>query len=373
MKTYEFTRPSKRDFSSIWNKCYVPYLDTIHMDSFDTLESMYSKSFSQKTMLNIIDSLNLNIPKRESSAKMAVDIAARLMQPNAFVSFLYCLHDSCLDWLIRAVESNVPLRMPTNLGVQNMPLLSSGYVCVSEDGDTPEIIVPEDVKKLYREIAIPAFLKKRKQLRWLSLCLQACSIFHGITPSEIVTDIFNRNSEWLLSNEDIKLLAQEIPPELKSSKLIENDFVAFPFIRDNGLYDILECQSGKDYYIPSLDDIQKIGSGTYWGSSVYASNVLNFLLREVPENHNCRHLKDVIGEIEIAYSMGSTISESLDILSYFGVILPSATEGIRHLERWLLHLWSNTRMSVNRGHTPLELDGAKISNYHKSYKTEAEG
>ena len=363
MKTFEFKIPNKTKMPPIWNKCYVPYMDTIDCNSFKTLESMYCRALSKQVLVDLIDSLNLNINKSQSSCKIAKEISARLMIPASFKNFLYSLSDDSLDIFKDIVNSESAYLLPANKAQQNLILLSSGYLCLNESTTLRVVVVPENVKALFRETYSEDFAEKRNQIRWLSQCLQACTIFHGVTPSETVAQIFNQDERWNYTAEEIMSLSKELPYQLRYSKLVENDFVAFSFIRNNSSYDIIGSQAGKDYYIPSVDDIKKICTGTYWGSSQYANQVIEFLIKEIPENKICRHISDAVREVEISFASGSTLSEAIDILLYFEIILPSSALGFRKLEKNLLHLWSNTRMPVNRGHTPLELEGKKVVDF----------
>lgn len=228
-------------------------------------------------------------------------------------------------------------------------LLSGGYLALSYD---MKVVAPSDVALAYEMINTKEFHKKRKRVCLISEYLHALNYLYGVTPINIVIEIFNKYEKHLLSKEEL-LDAYEIILRYQSDFiLMEDKFIDNNLVEGNTYLEFLKVVEGKSYYVPSKEKISQLGN-------VYCSEISEELYELYSLLEHDFHLDDelvidICAYIEENIRLGCKMDDIFNVLKRAGIDFDS-TKQIEEMTTILSSLWNNTRMITNLGFTPYEL------------------
>ena len=201
-------------------------------------------------------------------------------------------------------------------------------------------------------------------------CINFFVNYYGIAPIEIIYEMYKQRVKSTL--EDMIDIFYEMPLEYTESDIFTMDELGMedwpesePVYSDKGLLvhvnlfeedtfdDLLDEQIGKDYYVPSADQIKEIVAIGYESSAKAYQDLKTYFIKK-------QHLDDDMAtSVCLRVWANSYEGESpIDLISEFnkdGILLVDSEDDIQFFVNLLMNAHNSTRMKENRGHKPTEL------------------
>lgn len=301
--------------------------------------------FSKDELAELIERKSLNIATHKNKNTLIKALIDYMLNPEVFRSYLVCLLDeeieefeqSCCEEGLHFVEN-----------IENLEeLLYWGYVVNVTDGRT---IVPADVREAYNSLKGKELDEDRKKISYVLLCLKAATVLYGVTPMSILMKLIKQNPDIHVDEKDIETIIENLPPE------VDEYFIKDDKIYVEGLYDktetILESQKGKDYYIPSLEEIYEYGRYGYDRNIKEAKELIMSLIYDIDLIEEEAIV--VAGLIQMQLISGTKVEEITKFVDDMKICPPSEDAG-KKLIAAIHKLWLNSRKIYNRGYKDIEI------------------
>lgn len=141
-------------------------------------------------------------------------------------------------------------------------------------------------------------------------------------------------------------------------------------IDEDDIDSILNSAEGKEYYIPSEEEITALSKpNSYFEKSeahlALYQGMRDILKEKVPLNAVEDKLKGIIVILGLMISAEFTHHKIFDMLGKNGIEFKNL-EDIQKFNNLLMNAWNNTRMWANRGYTPNEMDSFMFKKYKEN-------
>ena len=211
-------------------------------------------------------------------------------------------------------------------------------------------LASKEVKEAYQLLPKENLEKRRKKNSFLLSCLRAASILYGIAPLSVLLDMIKTNSEIQMTEQEIRNGIENMPSEfneyiIKGDKIYHKEL----YPDDKGL---LAAQGGKEYYIPTKEEILDLGVSTYLPESRELKNFVHFLTHKV--GIFLEHAEYIAMRVQVEISSGCEIQDVLTMLEEEQIYVDNDKQ-LEKMMELLMEMWNHTRMLINRGFTPSEL------------------
>lgn len=228
-------------------------------------------------------------------------------------------------------------------------LLTGGYLALSFEMD---VVVPSDVAMAYEMINTKEFHEKRKRVCNISEYLHALNYLYGVTPIDIVLEIFNKYEKNSLSKEEL-LDAYEIIVGYQSDFVfVEDKFIDNDLITDMKYLDFIKEVEGKSYYVPNKEKIRQLGNAYCSQITEELYDLYSLLINEYKLEDELAI--DACAYIEENIRLGCKMDDIFETLKRVRITFDSKKQ-MDEMNTVLSNLWNNTRMIANLGFTPNEL------------------
>ena len=119
--------------------------------------------------------------------------------------------------------------------------------------------VPEDVASLYGTVNTPEFQARRRIVSRLVACLDGSLYLYGSTPVSVIRRILERELGEDMPEEKLLSLYDSLPTDSKYSFYdAATGRINYRRLSEEELAELIQKQEGKDFYIPSLAEINEI-------------------------------------------------------------------------------------------------------------------
>lgn len=217
------------------------------------------------------------------------------------------------------------------------------------------VYVPQEVRDAYKRYTDKEWKEQReKSLRFLTY-LNAAVQLYGVCPAEKALELYRRDTGERKEYYDLLRFEMEAPSGKKRFVLQGDQLILEELIEDDCYMNLLEAQKSKTFYEPTRREIECLGKE---GSFLFnrSQNLLKkYFIREGEESEEAEEL---CRTIEYIIRTGGTMKNILDYLGECFINFEEVADDIQEMNRLiglLQDVWNNTRMVVNRGHTPAEL------------------
>ena len=226
--------------------------------------------------------------------------------------------------------------------------------------------VPDDAVSLYETVNTPEFQARRRVVSRLVICLDGSAYLYGSTPVSVIRRILERELGEDISEEKILSLYDALPSDSKySSYDAATGRINYRHLSEEELAELIQKQEGKDFYIPSLAEINEMYEQGFPSDSPAYAHYRSFL------EHYCQI--DAI-EAEIAAAeLAKKISEEnapqdcvQEMIDWSGADSSCA----QLLLRMYRNCYSETRFPALCGHTPLEIGAAPSDSPYQEFDLE---
>lgn len=218
------------------------------------------------------------------------------------------------------------------------------------------------ISRLYKRAGF-----RKKDWEYIGGYLSDMLIFYGIIPVSEAFKILNEKIgisrgdflEFIRINRHeagsyyILNIEEAETSDIMHHYLIEKDIIDN---RSESLYEILEGQKGKKWYVPSGDSVIRFIDPAYLADSRYTKPLYNFLRNKLhQDDEEARHVVSYALR-EIHYGARDEVQQIIDFMELFCRKKPRFTDtNIQQFIKICSELHNNTRMAENCGFTPNEI------------------
>lgn len=234
---------------------------------------------------------------------------------------------------------------------------------------TDKFCVFEDVKEAFQQIDDEAFRAEQYKKGWMMKCIQFFINYYGIAPVEIIYELYKLKVKDTV-DEMIDML-WEMPVDMVESCILTMErlgmqgwpkddpiysekglFIHIPMLEDKEFNYLLDRQMDKEFYIPSVQQIDEICRIGYEASSVAYKKLETFFMKKLSLTYE-QAVSWCLQVWANSYE-GESPAVVINKMTDANVVFDS-NELVEELLGLLMPAHNNTRMKENRGHKPNEL------------------
>ena len=233
-----------------------------------------------------------------------------------------------------------------------------------EDSFLPELYSREQLMEQHEALALPPATAEL-----LHRYFDAFAHLYGILPIRKVLEIYNQQNPPIdeqIFAQFIKIMYHEDHPyailgphdlytdTVQEDAPLDREIIEVSLLEDEERYDEMKvAQEGKPYYIPLKAELLRYENDRY-----YEKNASFMALRDFLRDHiklSIGRADDIAGELQLHASMAETnMQYIMDDMKRMGLEF-QGIEDLRSFMTLYTEMANNTRMAINRGHTPKEL------------------
>ena len=299
------------------------------------------------------DDIGLTKLSKMKKAELVELVAARLLDPDAMFYRLSIFDDKAIEIFEKGIGRFYRFtdeERDTVSILNEMDLAAVGRDDAGED----ILFVFDDVAEVWQGVKNEKFDAYRKRASWVWKCLYWTEEMYGYTPIENFLDVINVKKELRMTADELIEIFDHFPLDQLWTVRLDDIFLSTNYAIDQDrLYDLRVRQQGKDYYIPTAAEVEELfdtcallSTPSYQKMKKYMTKNLHLAEREA---------EDILLDL---WDMLSTEDDFHESLQWFmGQFEFSNDKQARDILNLFMPLSNNTRMIVNKGHTPSELSG----------------
>lgn len=325
----------------------------------------YMANYTREQLLDQARSLELRNYSKLRKADLIEQITDGFCTEKVMRSRLACLTDEQLVLVRKACVEDQDL--PYEAVVDGIQLYR--YWIGHFEEDTDKFSIFEDVADIFRKIDDSEFRKDQRKKGWMVKCVQFFVNYYGIAPLEVIYDMYSLK---ISSNMDEMIdMMWNMPADIIASGIFTMDMlgmqdwpetdpvyskngllVYMPLLEDEGFDSLLKQQMGKDFYIPSENQIDEICRYGYEESLPTYRKLKEFFMKRLhlQREQACSWCLNVWAN---SYE-GDSPTDLMEKMSEANIELKDDKE-LEEFMQLQMNAHNDTRMRVNRGHKPREL------------------
>lgn len=323
------------------------------------------EEYTREQLLNRARNLELRKCSKLRKAELADRIVEEFCTEEMMRARLTCLTKEQITLFRRACRR--PQDVSAN-GIADAMQLCMYWLGNFEE-ETDRFCVFEEVAEIFEKIDDKSFKKEQNKKGWMMKCVHFFIEYYGIAPIEVIYELYRLKVNDTI--EEMIDLLWSMPVDMVASGIFPMDklgmknwpkddplysskglFVYIPILEDEEFDYLLEQQMDKEFYIPSVQQIEEICRVGYEASSQAYKKLETFFRKKMHMSYG----EAVLWCFQVwvnCYDRESP-AEMLNKLSDADI----GFENDKQMEEFvglLVEAHNNTRMKENRGHKPNEL------------------
>lgn len=246
-------------------------------------------------------------------------------------------------------------------------LLEGGYAGYSAEGMFGTVVIPLEVKAMYKQYCDMEWKKMRKENISFLQHLNAAVALSGICPVETVLTMYRNNTEKDMDELSMLRFCAEVPENKKLFYNKSRYLLLKALDSPEKEQALLEQQQVNEYYMPTLKEVECFYEKGFFPFDRNMKRLQTYLVQE-----GCEEPEDaeaMCGVIQNIIRAGGSFEDIMVFLEDncldYELLMENESQIDRLIER-LQSVWNSTRMILNRGFTPDELEAQK--NTGKNHK-----
>ncbi len=298
-------------------------------------------SFTKEDLMDLGMKHGLDIKKSWKKDKMLQMVCEAILNKETFKRNFSLLNEEEIKAFEKVADSLYEYIIDEDECFLYDRLYNWGYVLITVDN---EVIVPLDIEELYREINTKEFKKDKKYISWIDKCIFFLQCYYGCAPFDIMLQLANMNKNIHISNIRLK----DYLSQFKDKVVFNDEYVMVKELSQEYENFILWQGKDKDYYIPTIDEIEYLYENGFYKPSKYDFAMINFI-EKICKNHDEAVMTEQI--IQRMIYNDESLQDIIDLLEKNGIYFDN---GISEFIMLFNNLWNNTRLIKNKGYTPNE-------------------
>ena len=326
--------------------------------------------YTKDELFAIAENYNIKVNKSLKKADLVQAIAEGMSDPDIMYQRLVCLTDEEVSLLKKAIHA------PKEIGINDIGNAMQLYMYLlgEFEEETDRLAIYDEIKEVYSKIEDKEYLAEQKKKGWLIKCIRFFREYYGIAPLEVIHKLYRLKEKDDIA--DMLDMIWEIPIDMIGSCVLPEDefqldirnedeqlhtegglLVNIDMLEDGDIFPLLSAQRGKDFYIPSVSQINEILRDCYESSAIAYKKLYTFFKRNLNMEHEVAQTWCL--NVWMNSYEGNNPSEIINKLNEKDVIFDGDNE-IREFMDLIMNAYNNTRLIENRGHKPIELRPKKF-------------
>lgn len=305
----------------------------------------YLMAYGKDDLIEIAEELHLR-HKGLKKAELAEKIKNEILTPAVMKRRMLLLSDEEIEAFEEIIREGICYRAKE----QNLEALYNlDYIAWYEDG---YVEVPREVSAVYEKINTQEYQRMRRQVVWMYACLQMVGLFYASAPVRIIYRLYRKREGYKVSMEEFLEVFQQVPEEENPCVIQDGKMIYKRLLRDNLYLNIEQYQKGKDFYIPTVDEVWDYLQNGYPSKDVHYQKLGEFFKKELGMEPD--YSSSLLSHMWKEISMGAGFSDVMDLVNEEGIVFPTE-RAVEQFAGIMMDVNNHTRMLDNRGHTPLEI------------------
>lgn len=306
-------------------------------------------SYPKTDLLDYAKELGMRRVSALKKGELVKKIANEILSLHVMKKRMSTLSDEQVELFERLLDCE-SLYCPTKSEDRKLQTLYSWDYVVIDYQDLVE--VPVDVADVYKKISTPAFHECRQKIVWMKKCLDVFVALYVVAPVQILRRLYRKHTDFKVDREELLKIFHMLPDEENPCVLFDDRMIYKEVLRDKLYLKIEQRQSGKDFYIPSVEEIEDYAENRYFSKEQSYQKLGAFLQDNLAVDSEMADY--LLYEIFQRVNMGDNLLDLLDDLQEHGIVF-SDDEAMFDFCELMTEVNNNTRMFENRGHKPIEL------------------
>lgn len=324
---------------------------------YNTTLTSILQSFEKKLILEMAKEKGVKRVSSCSKSELINRVVSHMLSIEIFENYFLCMSDEQIAEFVLVSCKDEPFYTENDL---LMDLCESGYIGMLEDG---RIDIPIDVKEQYEKIDNESFHQRRKKINYIRTCIQICMELYGITPFSVLHELVVCHPEMKISIDELKGIVMDIPCELARFVIVDDKIYASDLYPDD--QGLLKVQGDKEFYIPTKKEIDDYMKNGYFSKDQAIVRFGGFLMKECGETFD-----DAKYDCFMLQKMLCASASQEDVFAFMEEVgLMDLSEDIIYkLIRELSYLHNDTKLILNRGFSPNEIENKSLKQNNNTNK-----
>lgn len=299
------------------------------------------------------DDIGLTKLSKLKKAELVELVAARLLDPDV----MFCRMSIFDDRAIGIFEKGIgKFYRYTDEERETVDILNEMELAAVGRDDAGEdiLFVFDEVAEVWRGVKNEKFDAYRKRASWVWKCLYWTEEMYGYTPIENFLDVINVKKELRMTADELIEIFDHFPLDQLWTVRLDDIFLSTIYATDpDRLYDLRVRQQGKDYYIPTVAEVEELFDTCALLSTPDYQEMKKYMTKNMHLTET--EAEDILLDLWDMLSTEDDFLESVQwFMGQFELMKKKQAEEVLNL---FMPLSNNTRMIANKGHTPSELSG----------------
>lgn len=325
----------------------------------------YLEEYTRKDLLDQARSLELKKCSNLRKADLIERIVAAFASEDLLRSRMACLTNEEMSLFRKACVS--PQEVSVYDVMNGMQLCR--YLLGCFDGITDRFSVFEEIKECFQKIDDDIFKIDQKKKGWMMKCVNFSANYYGIVPVEVLYRLYSLKIKSGI--DEMTAMLWSMPIDIVESCVFplsalggkswteehplyskEGVLVHLPILRDHEERYLLKHQMDKEFYIPSVQQIEEINRIGYEESAPAYKNLKTFFVQKLHLSYE-QAVSWCLRVWANSYE-GEEIGAIFQQINDAGIMFVGEPQ-LNEFVKLLMDAHNHTRLKENRGHTPSEL------------------
>ena len=299
------------------------------------------------------DDIGLAKLSKLKKAELVERVAAMLLNPDVMFCRMSIFDDRAIEIFEKGIGKFYRF---TDDERDTVSILNEMDLAVVGEDDAGEdiVFVFDDVAEVWQGVKNEKFEAYRKRASWVWKCLYWTEEMYGYTPIENFLDVINVKKELRMTADELTEIFDHFPLDRLWTVRLDDIFLSTIYAPDpDRLYDLRVRQQDKDYYIPTAAEVEELFDTCALLSTPAYQKMKKYMTKNLHLTET--EAEDILLDL---WDMLSTEDDFHESLQWFMEQFEfSNDKQARDILNLFMPLSNNTRMIVNKGHTPSELSG----------------
>lgn len=302
--------------------------------------------YTKADLMNYAGDLQLKKYSRLNKEELVDAIVANLLDPDVMFYRMSIYDDKTIELFERGMGN--PCEVTDD---------EFDTACIFNEIDygtigNGNLFIYEEVAKVWPKVRNESFEAYRKRASWVWKCLYWTEEMYGFTPIGKFLDVINVKKGFRMTDKELLEIFDHFPLDRLWTVRGEDIFVSAVFAdNDKAVEYLLSRQAGKDYYLPSVSEVEELyDTGALLSDPAY-QDMKMFMTDEMmlPDDE----AEDILYELWDKIAIEDDFHDAMQW--FWNQFEFQGEEQVQKIISLYMPLANGTRMRMNRGHKPDEI------------------
>ncbi|MEG0154890.1 MAG: hypothetical protein RR869_06580 [Lachnospiraceae bacterium] len=303
------------------------------------------QSYENEKLMAIAKIHHVELMKEGEEVALAERVKEKILDPVEMQNFFLCTQTDeieAFEMILQNAESAVPEEILSYL-------LVGGY-CKREGADS--FSIPWEVKEGYLEMNTKVFQVQRKRTERIANYCHAANNLYAVAPPSQVVVLFNQYEPEPVTEEEIISTYGILHLHRCNFVYEEGLFIDEKLIEDKRYVDLYQRQQNSPFYIPPKEEIEILAQYDQTAITEEMRTAAKYLMEELKAPEDA--VIEACSILQIVIRKGGKLEDAMELLRDYRIQFQTE-EQVETFVGLLVELWNHSRMVLNRGYTPAEM------------------